>query len=242
MYCPKCDMDFIDGVTVCSDCGSPLVDKAEWMAQKAEEKAEEERKQAEEKEQMVQAEQDRLKAAQEALENLTEEDKEAIRERAESVREMMREPSVYVDEKEKYSNNQSAAVALTIVGIVFAVGAVLMWIGVLPNLGIIMKIALTGFAVICIVGAIVSAKKAKKYKGEIAAEENREQEIMDGFLAKYTKQDIVEAVPASDITEEELAIERMNYIQDKLSVENDIPDKAFAAMLAENIYDKLFEQ
>ena len=24
-YCPKCDMEFVDGITTCSDCGGPLV-------------------------------------------------------------------------------------------------------------------------------------------------------------------------------------------------------------------------
>ena len=29
MYCPKCDMEFIDGITVCTDCGGPLVESEE---------------------------------------------------------------------------------------------------------------------------------------------------------------------------------------------------------------------
>jgi len=235
MYCPKCDMDFIDGVTVCSDCGSQLVNKEEWFAQKAEEAAAEEKKLEEEREAQI-------AEVKENLENLTDEDKEALKERAEAMREMMREPSVYVDDKEKYTNNQSSAIALLVVGIIIAIGAVLMWIGVLPDLGIIMKIAVSGFALICLVGAFVSAKLAKKYKGEIAEEEDREQRIMDDFLAKYTKADIMAAVPAGELAEEELAIERMNYIQDRLSCENDIPDKTFSAMLAENLYEKLFEE
>lgn len=234
MYCPKCDMDFIEGVTVCSDCGSTLVDKETYFAQKAIEEEEAAKKAQEEIE-------EKKAAIKETIENMTEEDIEAAKERAQSVREMMQEPSVYVNEKDKYSDNQSSAIALLIVGILVAVGAVLMWVGVLPDLGIIMKIALTGFAVICLVGAYVSAKNAKKYKGEIANEENKEKEIMDAFLDKYTREDIEMAVPKGDHTEEELAIERMNYIQDKLSIENDIPDKAYAAMLAENLYDKLFE-
>ncbi len=234
MYCPKCDMDFVDGVTVCSDCGSQLVDKAEWFAKKAEEKAAEEKKLEEERE-------EELAEYKEAIDNLTEEDKEALRERAEAVREMMHEPSVYVNDKDKYTNNQSSAVALLIVGIVIAAAAVLMWIGVLPDLGIIMKAALTGFALVCLVGAFISARNARKYKDEMESGENREQELMDSFLEKYSKEDIIAAVPAGEFTEEELAIERMNYIQDKLSCDNDIPDKAFSAMLAENLYEKLFE-
>ena len=28
-YCPKCDMEFVDGITTCSDCGGPLVESEE---------------------------------------------------------------------------------------------------------------------------------------------------------------------------------------------------------------------
>ena len=28
-YCPKCDMEFVDGMTVCTDCGGPLVSSKE---------------------------------------------------------------------------------------------------------------------------------------------------------------------------------------------------------------------
>ena len=38
-YCPKCDMEFVEGVTVCTDCGGPLVESREAaQAQKAAEK------------------------------------------------------------------------------------------------------------------------------------------------------------------------------------------------------------
>ena len=41
MYCPKCDMEFIDGITVCTDCGSPLVESKEVaQAMKQQEKEE----------------------------------------------------------------------------------------------------------------------------------------------------------------------------------------------------------
>lgn len=231
MYCPHCDMDFVEGVTVCSDCGAELVDKETYLAEQAEIAAAEEAQAAKEAEEKL-----------EAINNLTEEDLEQIRERQEAYSEMMREPSVYVNDKDKYSDNQSSGVALVIVGVIIGIGAVLMWAGILPDLGIIMKIALTGFAVLCAAGAVISFKKAKEFKNDIALEEDKEKELIDSFLEKYDREAVANAVTPRDLTEEELALERMNYIQDKLSVENDITDKAFAAMLAEEIYTRLFEE
>ena len=40
-YCPKCDMEFIEGITTCSDCGGPLVESKEVAdAMKAKEREE----------------------------------------------------------------------------------------------------------------------------------------------------------------------------------------------------------
>ena len=238
MYCPKCDMDFVDGVTLCTDCGSPLVDKLTWMAQQEEEKAAQAEKEAEEKQQL----EEKAREIKERIENLTEEDKAAIIERQETLREMMTEPSVYVNKKDKYTDNKSSATALLIVGVILAAASVLMWAGVLPNLGLIMKIALSAFAVICLAGAVISNRKAKEFKDTIAEEENDEKTLIENFLKEHTKEEIDDAVSTDNLAQEEIVIEKMNYIQDKLMTENDIVDKAYAAMIAEEIYNRLYEE
>ncbi|MBQ0145984.1 MAG: hypothetical protein KBS51_02555 [Lachnospiraceae bacterium] len=235
MYCPKCDMEFVDGVTVCTDCGSPLVDKEAWMEQQkaeAEEKALQEEKEKNEK----------LQAAKEAMENLTEEDIRQIRERREAVREMMEEPAVYVNKKDRYADNKSSAVALLVVGILLAVASVLMWVGVLPDLGIIMKIALTAFAVVCLAGAVISNKTAKKLEAGIASEEDTQNRLIEDFIAAHSREEIDAESSAGSLRDEELVLERMNYIQDRLTVENNITDKAYASMIAEEIYTRMYEQ
>lgn len=39
-YCPKCDMEFIDGITTCSDCGGPLVESEEAYKKELQQKME----------------------------------------------------------------------------------------------------------------------------------------------------------------------------------------------------------
>ena len=44
-YCPKCDMEFVEGIKICSDCGGPLVESKEVAdAMKQKEKEELEKK------------------------------------------------------------------------------------------------------------------------------------------------------------------------------------------------------
>ena len=64
-YCPDCDMEFIDSVQTCTDCGKILVDKDKYFEGKAAREAEE-----------AKAEEERRR---EMLESMTEEEKEAIR-------------------------------------------------------------------------------------------------------------------------------------------------------------------
>lgn len=46
-YCPKCDMEFVDGMTVCTDCGGPLVSSKEEAQAIARKEAEQLRREQE---------------------------------------------------------------------------------------------------------------------------------------------------------------------------------------------------
>ena len=48
-YCPKCDMEFIDGITICSDCGGPLAESKEVCDALKKKTKEEEKKETKEK-------------------------------------------------------------------------------------------------------------------------------------------------------------------------------------------------
>ena len=230
MWCPKCDMDFIDGVTVCTDCGGQLVNKEEWLAEQAEIEA-------------AAAAEEEAKAAElrEQLDNLSEEEIADIEERKQAFREMMAEPSVYEDARDKYDNNKSSATAFLVVGILLGVFAVVLWTNIV-NLGTIAKIGITVFAAACLIVSVLTFKKAQKLKASVSEEENRFKSILASFTESHSADEIDGKISDKTLGPEEIALERLNIIQDMLSIDNVIEDKTLAATIAEDVYTKLFEE
>lgn len=96
-YCPKCDMEFVEGVTVCTDCGGPLVESREAaQAQKAAEK-----------------------------EKLEQEMRLRYEEMQKAAKEMEKQPArqpvgTYVKKEQRYEDMNSSASAFFLVGGVLA--------------------------------------------------------------------------------------------------------------------------
>ena len=224
-------MDFVDGVSVCSDCGSTLVNKEEYFAALEAEKAKKAEEDAAEKRAI-------LEAAGKEIEKLQNED-EAIKEaRREELREIYSEPAVYETKAEKYADNKSSATAFLLVGIGLAAFSVALWTGVV-KLGMIFNVMMTVFAVACFVVAIISMKKAKATESEIVEEQNTTENLIEWFMQNVSKEEI-ESHVGSDLAEEEKALTRLAFIKDTL-IENFNVEKTYADMLSEEIYTKLYE-
>jgi len=254
MYCPKCDMDFVEGVTVCSDCGSTLVDKDEYFRGLAEQKAREEAEKAaaaaEAERQLSSVEEGTiLKLGEDgSVEPLTEEELKLLEERRKLLREMREEPAVYVNQEEKYNDNKSSAAAFLIVGglITAVLAGALAGFLKLPAVfdtaifRIVMGVVGVGFIAI----GIISKKNADALKGGIDAEKNKRAEVIKWFLEEHTPESIdaaVDALGRNEISDEERALLRLAYIQDELMTHFDITDKSFADDMSEEIYQKVFE-
>ena len=235
MYCPKCDMEFVDGITKCTDCGGDLVDKQEWIRE-MNEKSKEAARIAEQE--AVQ----KMEAAKAAIENMTEEDRLALEAQKAELAELMSEPATYKEQRDKYTDNKSSASALLIVGILLAVFAVLLWTGVV-RFGLVMNIAVTVFAVACLVGAFLTNRHAESFKDNIKKEEDARQAIFDNFIQQYTPSFVDAHVRDIDsLAPEEIALERLAIIQDMLQNQYDFNDKSFAAAIAEDIYTEMYEK
>lgn len=254
-YCPKCDMEFIDGITTCSDCGGALVaskEVADAMKKQEQEEAMARR----------QAEYEAMQAEMEAMQTDTDaalsgsgdgeegdisgEAKAALA--AQMERQTRTRARVYVKKSQQYEDLKSSASAFVLVGGILLVFSVLCWANVvkLPLAGtsrIISQTVMTVLGIASLVVAVNSAKSAKIVSGQIAAEENTTRQLIEWFTGSYTGQQLDAQILAEsgELAPEELSLKRFELIQDIIITSHDIADQAYVDLIAEDIYGKLYQ-
>ena len=224
-YCPKCDMDFVEGVTVCSDCHGPLYESREAAAKALKEEAE--RKQQENGEEYPDFP-EALAAKQETP---------------------VRPPASYVKKSQKYEDRKSSASAFFLIGGAMTVFSVLCWLKVIdmPMTGaskLLIQGTFTVMGVGCLVIAFNTLRSAKALAAGIEEEEKETQEIIDWFAGTYQKEDLERQLDSEfgDMTEDEKNLKRFELIQDLLITSKDLPDQAYVEALCEDIFERLYEK
>lgn len=227
MYCPKCDMEFIDGITICTDCGGPLVESketADAMKQKEQEMA----------------------LIKEQMEAPTFSDEESEALEASSPK-PVQPAKVYVDKAEKYEDLKSSASAFLLVGSLLVVFSLLCWTGIvrLPMQGaskLIFQGALLLMGCFSLGVFLNTSKSAKRLAPEIDAEKHQTDELIKWFLDTYSGDAVDKEIPDfQELSQEEQSLKRFQIIQDYLITGKDLPDPAYVDALSEEIYSKLYE-
>lgn len=227
-YCPKCDMEFIDGVTVCSDCGGPLVvSKKAFEASLAEQLS-------------VQ------KAVDEYDDPFdgTYADDDAVP----SAKPVRPPGSTYVKPSQKQEDLKSSASAFFLVGFILLFFSALVWNGIikLPMetfTGYLTQGVITIMGLGCLYIGFFSKRAAKGLGSDIEKEEHQTEELTDWFLSTCTAEDLDRklAEEFTDLTPEEKALKRLELISDLLVTNHDLPDPLYVDSLSEDIYEKLYE-
>lgn len=260
-YCPKCDMEFIDGITKCSDCGGPLVESEE-VAKAMQKNEQLKRERARANGQRPQpiprathaqsgsrpAQPSASRPAPQAVPVMTAEEAAARNEALQTAAQKAAQPThLYVDKAQKYEDLKSSASAFLIVGGAMLIVSILCWIGVikLPLSSaskILIQSALTAMGLFSMVVYVKSIKDAKELAPEVNAEKNKNQELIDWFLATFTADSIdSRIVQPESLSEEEISLVRFQAIQYYLVTEKNITDPSYLDLLCEEIYTKLFE-
>ncbi len=230
-YCPKCDMEFIDGITVCSDCGGPLMESkeaADAMKRKVLEE-ELERKMGGFQAQYL-AESQEMTDFQEnpALENTP-------RSRPSS--------GSYVRKSEKYDDLKSSASAFFIVGTTLTIFSVLCWLNILKlPLGLMSRIAVTVLGIASLIISFRSSKDAKTIRTQIKEEEEQTKRLVTWFTDHYVGNRLDEQLLSEygELLPEELSLKRWELIQDLLITNQDVENPSYAELLSDEIYQKLY--
>lgn len=227
-YCPKCDMEFVEGVTVCTDCGGPLAESKE-AAEKLKEEA------MKKQEEILREQYEKLMAAGQS------QDEEKNVTRAEASR-------AYVDKKQQYEDVNSSASAFFIIGGVLAAAAFLTLTGIIKlPMYRIMKYIFEAMLVVMSAAsfwvAFSSKKSAAVLKTEAADEKKETEEIVEWFVKTYSADGLDSQILADepDLAKEEMSLRRFDLIQDYLITGRDIPDQSYVDALCDMIYDRIYK-
>lgn len=227
-YCPKCDMEFVEGVLTCSDCGEALYESKEVALEEME--TQHQTKQAELARQM---------------EKMSELDGQPP---TESEKPPVERAKVYIDKQQKYDDYKSSASAFLIVGSILALLTLLSLTGLfpLPMTGvtrIIFHGVLIGMVIFSFVIWNNNQKEAKKILPQIEREKKETDEILAWFLESYQKEDIDQQIDDIESLDDGIqSLKRFEIIQDLLVTTRDLPDPGYVDMLSEMIYAKLYEE
>lgn len=255
-YCPKCDMEFVDGITTCSDCGGALVaskEVADAMKKQEEEEALA-RRQAEYE--AMQAEYDIMQMEGESTpDELRSSEGDAILgspgatqiDQMEKAGRAYARSRVYVTKAQQYDDLKSSASAFLLVGGILLVFSVLCWANIikLPLAGtsrIISQTVITVLGLASLVVALRSTQAAKAVSGQIGEEEHVTRQLVEWFTASYTGDQLDQQILAEsgELAPEELSLKRFDLIQDILITNHDITDQAYVDSIAEDIYGKVW--
>lgn len=239
-YCPKCDMEFIDGITICTDCGGLLCESKEAVdaIRRSEQQAA--------KEDLYDGED--LSDFDKDIQKLSEAPvlpHESIKKAAEA----RAESRAYMTKRQRYDDMSSSISAFLSIGVIFLAFGLLCWIGIieLPLAAgalLVFKVVLTGMGIGCLIVAVVTKNSAATMLKAADIEDVQTKELLRWFVDTHTAKQMDEELLREDPTldENELYLQRFELIQDHLITEHDLPDQDYVDFLCEEIYGRVFEK
>lgn len=263
-WCPKCKLEYVEGITSCPDCGSALITDAEQTEKTlspifhGNEAVVERIVQFLNYSHIISAMTGEptekgypvlvsKKESDEALKLiqvfLHEESEQAVSSDEDSKatdEHTQKAPGAYEKKADRYADTRSSGLTLLIIGIIGFIGMIPISI---KFTSLLFDIVMFAMFVFFIVSGISALKRAKQLKAEISDEENTTQELIDWFLAKHTAESIDDAVLAKEeITEELYYFKRAEYMKEQLNTRLTEPDEAYLEDLTETLYQKLYDK
>lgn len=230
-WCPKCKCEYVEGIKVCADCGSELVE--ELPDEKQPELLEED-------------------ALAYFLNEETEEGKisfDADGEMKDTENEREQEPSYqhfYINNEEKAEDNKTSAYTLLTVGVLGFAVIILIFMDVIPvYMSVTNKYIVTGvmgvlFFLFIVMGG-VSLKNSRILFKKASKENNLTREIKKWCINNLHKQDIDQELELADQPEELKYFQRTAYMRGAISRQFMNLDEGYLDRLIDEVYPEIFE-
>ena len=231
-WCPKCETEYREGITVCADCGSDLVD--DLSAKYPQTPTTEETQIVESMEEIFQDMNE-----EEASAFLEETKKEALERR----KRLAEGPGIYVESSKKAQDFKSGGFSLLFVGGIGLIFVLLILFNVIPlHMNLFSKYLIIGVMgsmfILFIVMGFLSVKSYKKY--EIKASE---EDHLTSNLKTWCKENLTKGIIDADVEEEGeelLYFRRTEKMKDMISNKFMNLDAAFLDSFVDDIYPDIF--
>ncbi|MBR4980994.1 MAG: hypothetical protein IKY94_00345 [Lachnospiraceae bacterium] len=224
-WCPKCETEYREGISVCADCGSALV---EGLSEQKETSTPE--------------------TPEEMIQNMNEENariflEETRKEAMERRRRLAEGPGVYVESSKKAQDFKSGALSLLFVGGIGLIFIVLILIGVIPlHMNLFSKYLILGVMgtlfILFIVMGFLSIKSYKMFEIKATEEDNLTKNLQAWCKDNLTK-DLIDA-DLEEAEEELLYFGRTEKMKVLISNKFMNLDAAFLDSFIDDIYPEIF--
>lgn len=224
-WCPKCETEYRDGITICADCGSALVENLSSNQTVSD---------AQSMEEII-----KTMSEEEAIAFFEETKKEAIERR----KQLAENPGLYVESSKKAQDFKSGGLSLLLVGGLGLIFVLLVLFNVIPlHMNLFSKYLIIGVMgtlfILFIVMGFLSIKSYKKFEIKASEEDNLTQKLTIWCQENLKKENIDKDM---EVTSEELLyFQRSEKMKELISNKFMNLDAAFLDSFIDDIYPEIF--